>query len=111
VKFHRRPAVVEAHQWFKNGDHPEDDTRMIAGTDGVSFLSEGKVVRYCRPSVERWTLCAHCGQAMLKHGWIDVPVDGHVVCPGDWIIKEATGEFYPCRPEVFDVTYYEAEEA
>jgi hypothetical protein len=84
--------VVEAHQWFKNGDHPEE------------------VVHYCRFSVERRTLCAHCGQAMLKHGWIDASADGFVVCPGDWIIKEATGEFYPCRPEVFDVTHYEAED-
>lgn len=25
--------------------------------------------------------------------------------PGDWIIKGVKGEFYPCKPDVFDMTY------
>lgn len=25
--------------------------------------------------------------------------------PGDWIIKGIKGEFYPCKPDVFDATY------
>jgi hypothetical protein len=25
--------------------------------------------------------------------------------PGDWIIKGVKGEFYPCKPEIFDATY------
>ena len=24
---------------------------------------------------------------------------------GDWIIKGVAGEFYPCKPEIFDKTY------
>lgn len=24
---------------------------------------------------------------------------------GDWIIKGVKGEFYPCKPEIFDATY------
>jgi len=24
---------------------------------------------------------------------------------GDWIIKGVKGEFYPCKPDVFDATY------
>lgn len=24
---------------------------------------------------------------------------------GDWIIKGIKGEFYPCKPEIFDATY------
>lgn len=24
---------------------------------------------------------------------------------GDWIIKGVKGEFYPCKPDIFDVTY------
>lgn len=27
------------------------------------------------------------------------------VSPGDWIIKEVEGEFYPCKPGIFDKTY------
>ncbi len=25
--------------------------------------------------------------------------------PGDWIIKGVKGEFYPCKPDIFDATY------
>ena len=25
--------------------------------------------------------------------------------PGDWIIKGVKGEFYPCKPDIFEMTY------
>jgi hypothetical protein len=25
--------------------------------------------------------------------------------PGDWIIKGVKGEFYPCKPDIFNATY------
>ena len=28
---------------------------------------------------------------------------------GDWIIKGVNGEFYPCKPDIFDKTYEAAE--
>ena len=30
---------------------------------------------------------------------------GHWVNDGDWIIKGWAGEFYPCKPEIFEATY------
>ena len=27
------------------------------------------------------------------------------VSPGDWIIKGIAGEFYPCKPDIFEATY------
>jgi hypothetical protein len=27
---------------------------------------------------------------------------------GDWIIKGVNGEFYPCKPDIFEKTYEEA---
>jgi hypothetical protein len=27
---------------------------------------------------------------------------------GDWIIKGVKGEFYPCKPDIFEATYEEA---
>jgi hypothetical protein len=27
--------------------------------------------------------------------------------PGDWIIKGIKGEFYPCKPDIFEATYEE----
>lgn len=29
----------------------------------------------------------------------------HECRPGDWIIKGVKGEFYPCKPDIFDATY------
>jgi hypothetical protein len=28
--------------------------------------------------------------------------------PGDWIIRGVQGEFYPCKPDIFEATYEEA---
>ena len=25
--------------------------------------------------------------------------------PGDWIIRGVQGEFYPCKPDIFEMTY------
>ncbi len=29
--------------------------------------------------------------------------------PGDWIIQGVKGEFYPCKPDIFDATYERVE--
>ena len=28
-----------------------------------------------------------------------------VAAPGDWIIRGVKGEFYPCKPDIFQATY------
>ena len=40
-------------------------------------------------------------------GWIETLEGGHVVTPGDWIITGVKGEKYPCKPDIFDMTYEE----
>lgn len=30
---------------------------------------------------------------------------GHIASPGDWIIRGVKGEFYPCKPDIFEQTY------
>ena len=32
------------------------------------------------------------------------------VCVGDYIIKGVKGEFYPCKPDIFEMTYEPVEE-
>ena len=32
------------------------------------------------------------------------------VSPGDFVIKGVHGEFYPCKPDIFEETYMEVEE-
>lgn len=110
-KFRKKPVVIEATQWFKNGDHPQDDIRLLDATRGGqarTIETEGKVVRYFRHPDKAYAgerQCEKCGEIMHKHGWIDTLEGGHIVCPGDWIITGVKGERYPCKPEIFDQTY------
>jgi hypothetical protein len=96
MKFRKKAIVIEATQWFKNGDHPDDH----------SAESEGKVVRYYRnPNGDSEKECNYCHQTMHYHGWIDTLEGGHIVCPSDWIITGAAGEYYPYKDNIFKATY------
>lgn len=33
----------------------------------------------------------------------------HHVSVGDWVIKGVKGEFYPCKPDIFEQTYEKAD--
>lgn len=111
MKFRKKPVVIEAHQWFQNGDHPEDCSRLLNFVDDVIFLSEGKIVRrYRHPNVPGDKICEHCDKTMHDHGWIDTLEGGYNVCPGDWIITGVNGEKYPCKPDIFEATYEMVEE-
>ena len=106
MKYRKKPVVIEATQWFKNGDHPEDGTERIVGGMFDGALYEGKVVRYYRtPECDGGKKCKHCNGMMHYHGWIDTLEGGHIVCPGDWIITGVQGEHYPCKPDIFEATY------
>lgn len=110
-KFRKRPIVIEAHQWFKNGDHPEDGLETFVDAFGAPFRGEGKVVRYYRRSDDPGTRrCDHCQHKMEQHGWIDTLEGDHIVCPGDWVITGVAGERYPCKPAIFEKTYEPVEE-
>lgn len=38
-------------------------------------------------------------------------LEGNMIAsPGDWIIKGVQGEFYPCKPDIFEATYEKVEE-
>lgn len=109
------PAVVEATQWFKNGDHPKDacKPKEWLGVGTGPSLTEGKVVRYYRTDdVHGQESCELCGKIMHQHGWIDIGLEGHTVCPGDWIITDdrisdlySPSYRYPVKPEVFALRF------
>lgn len=117
TKFRKKPVEIEATQWFKNGDHPDDyvgntvgiengQPRTFTGDERRENCWEGRVVRYFRrPDVPGKRACQHCAKTMHEHGWIDTLEGGHIVCPGDWIITGVKGERYPCKPDIFDATY------
>ena len=100
-KFRKKPVVIEATQWFRNGDHPLDGDPP----------TEGKLVRYFRrPDIDGYSACKHCSNVMHDHGWIDTLEGGHIVCPGDWIVTGVAGENYPCKPDIFEATYNPADD-
>lgn len=112
MKYRKRPVVIDATRWFKNGDHPLDGVGMEAPDltspepHAVYIRQEGLVVRFFRrPDVSGFSICKHCSYPMHDHGWIDTLEGGHIVCPGDWIITGVKGEHYPCKPDIFAATY------
>lgn len=106
MKYRKLPVIIEATQWFKNGDHPLDYSTEEQERQGW----EGEKVRYYRtPDLDGKTPCKHCGDIMHNHGWIDTLEGGHIVCPGDFIITGVKGEYYTCKPDIFHMTYEVAE--
>ena len=117
MKYRKKPVVIDASQWFKNGDHPLDyandieglergEVRVFTGAHAKAHDWSGQVVRrYRHPNVSGEKLCEQCGLTHHWHGWIDTLEQGHRVCPGDWIITGVAGERYPCKPAIFAATY------
>lgn len=105
AQYRKKPVVIEATQWFKNGDHPEDGNGTFTDGAFAGEKYEGLVVRYFRRPDANTQRCEKCGNAMRGHGWIDTLEGGHIVCPGDWIITGLQGERYPCKPDIFVATY------
>jgi len=74
-KFRKKPVVIEARQYTRNG------------------LEAEKVAEWCH------------GQ-QTDDGVIIKTLEGdHLGEYGDWIIKGVAGEFYPCKPDIFEKTY------
>lgn len=82
ARFRKRPVEVEAVQWL--------------GTNGAEvggFLGISPEVDFpCHPRIGIQTL------------------EGVMYAePGDWVIRGVKGEFYPCKPDIFEATYEEVD--
>lgn len=108
MRYRKKPIVIEAIQWWKNGDHPNDNVfRPYEDTGEIpTEPREGAIVRYYRnPIGDGNEFCQYCKNVMHIHGWIDTLEGGHIVCPADFIITGIKGEHYPCKPDIFVSTY------
>ena len=111
MNYRKKPVVIEATQWFRNGDHP-DDFSDRDNADSSPPAREGMVVkRYRRPDKPGSSRCETCSYTFNDHGWIETLEGGHIVCPGDFIITGVAGERYPCKPDIFDQTYEYVEDS
>ena len=79
MKFRKKPVVIEA--------------RQLTATERVSILE--------------WI----GGNCAANDAGILIPsLEGKMQASfSDWIIKGVKGEFYPCKPEIFEDTYEVAE--
>lgn len=89
MKFRKKPVVIEAVQWFKDGDHPNVVAIPEEMRDTIDSRTAAVYIDSCR--------------------WIETLEGGHIVTPGDWIITGIQGEHYPCKPDIFEQTYEAAE--
>ena len=104
--------IISAVQWFKNGDHPNDDCfRPYEATGKIpTEMREGSVVRYFRhPDISGNSTCGSCGCTMHEHGWIDSGGNWQEICPGDYVILDETYDKpnYVRRSTVEFLKYYE----
>ncbi|MBU2648527.1 hypothetical protein KKI24_27720 [bacterium] len=98
-KFRKKPVVIEAHQWNKQKDHGQVEPWMHDPNLQPQMIN-GEVNAKCK----------QCGHKMKDHGRVSTLEGWHIVCPGDWIIKGVKGEFYPCKPDIFEQTYEEVDD-
>jgi len=106
VKYHKRPVLTEATQWFRNGDHPEDDSAPVEKAGASLGLSEGKVVHYFqRINIPGGRRCPDCGNIMQRHGLLNGLNGEEVICPGDYIVTDAKGRYYKLSAVEFEATY------
>jgi hypothetical protein len=102
-KFRKRPVVIEAEQLTWDNWHavcellgPFND-----GCKGVMFDDAGNEVSQTEgfDGAPSWAPIPHIGLI------IPTLEGNHLARENDWIIKGVAGEFYPCKPDIFEATY------
>ena len=84
AKFRKKPVVIEAFQLQDPNKHTDAADELHEWADAHGFT--------------KWESSAD--------GVIIETLEGHMLAsPGDWIIKGVAGEFYPCKPDIFEATY------
>jgi len=95
-EYRKKPVVIEAIRYTgKNDFEIEEWSRNSNGNRGI-ITSPVLEPREGNPT-----------GAYLQ---IDTLEGIMTASPGDWIIKGVKGEFYPCKPDIFAVTYEQADE-
>lgn len=87
-RFRKKPVVIEAMML----------TRENGGV--VAAWCGGRYHREAKPSDPQDVAV-----------WVDIPTLEGVMRAdrGDYVIRGVAGEFYPCKPDIFDATYEVAE--
>lgn len=87
AKFRKKPVVIEAIQW--NGKNFDEI---------MNFMQEFHGSKLNYENAEE--LAYKTNQLTIR------TLEGIMTADkNDWIIKGVSGEFYPCKPDIFEKTY------
>lgn len=93
-KYRKKPVVIRALQW--TGDNY---------TEILNFCDEAEFQHQVRKHKHVFT-----GESEILEG-IELTIETlegtHEASIGDYIIEGVNGEFYPCKPDIFEKTYEE----
>ena len=89
-KYRKKPVVIEAAQ-LHAGNAQALSEQMVKDGYEVSTYSQPPM-----RAVSGLTIRTLEGDMIASYG--------------DWIIKGVQGEYYPCKPDIFEKTYDKAEE-
>jgi len=89
-RYRKRPVEVEAVQW--TGENLEE---IEAFSPSSWFGCPDRIAR-------EYVMSGHEIPMSL---WVRTLEGEHRASIGDWIIKGVQGEFYPCKPDIFEATY------
>lgn len=103
MKYRKRPVIVEATRW----NVPDENGKVLLARDCKDHPAV-RPASYMEVSTLEGT--NGCSKQPPYWGWevlgiIDTLEGKHLVCPGDYIINGIKGEFYPCKPDIFEMTY------
>lgn len=93
-RFKKKPVVIEAVQYSRRFAWP-DWFHDAVSANMVRTYGTGK---FAAPSDECYCL-------------IDTLEGTHRCNEGDWVIQGVKGELYPCKPDIFLMTYEPADSA
>jgi len=88
MKYRKKPVVVEAVQYF------EENLEEIKEFVGDALIVD--VLEVHKPYQEPFEITVVKIRTLEGVMCVDV---------GDYVIKGVRGEFYPCKPDIFEETY------
>ncbi len=106
MKYRRKPIVVEAVQ--VDGTTKQDDEirkwsdKLVAGhwSNKQFARDNGGHVVVVKQGAQGFNHISGILEYNIK------TLEGTMKAEyGDWIIRGVTGEFYPCKPDIFEMTY------
>lgn len=98
-RYRKKPVVIEAMQW---------DGTLPQGQEIMHWAAQagGPMVPPDFPNdTPRGAVGINTPRGLDPYLTV-ITLEGTMTAqPGDWIIRGVQGEFYPCKPDIFEQTY------